>query len=136
MPRSAGPQGQRPLERFGGGEPAESHPEIRLAAALIERNVPVEHQSTVVRRSRGREARIDLAVPAVRWGVELDIHPEHRTLEGDAGDARRYRDLHGCDWQVEPVSEQDMRCLSRLPDELADLYRTRCLEVRRQSSVS
>ena len=34
------------------------------------------------------------ALPPLRWGVELDIHPEHRSLEGHAGDARRYRSLH------------------------------------------
>ncbi len=45
--------------------------------------------------SSGRTARIDLAVPAIRWGVELDIHPEHRTFDGHARDARRRRDMHG-----------------------------------------
>ena len=36
-------------------------------------------------------SRIDLAVPSARWGIELDIHPEHLTLDGDARDARRNR---------------------------------------------
>jgi len=39
----------------------------------------------------GRLARIDLAVPDIRWGIEVDLHPEHRSIEGDAGHARRRR---------------------------------------------
>ena len=61
---------------------------------------------------------IDLAVPPVRWGMELDIHPEHLTLEGRARDARRYRSLHLVEWQVEPVSEFDMTAIDAIADEL------------------
>jgi len=61
----------------------------------------------LVRGPGGRLARIDLAVPEIRWGIELDLYPEHRSIEGHAGDARRYRDLHLVEWQIEPVSEID-----------------------------
>ena len=74
------------LVRLGSGAVAQSHGEVRLAEALRERGVPVECQSKVDRGKRGKRAHVDLAVPRVRWGVELDIHPEHRSLEGHGGD--------------------------------------------------
>jgi nucleotidyltransferase/DNA polymerase involved in DNA repair len=123
---------RRNLERLNGSAPNESHHEVRLAEALRTRGVPIENQSRVVRASSGRTARVDLAVPAVRWGIELDIHPEHRTFEGHANDARRVRDLHVLEWQVEPVTESDMHDLDALADELVRLYRARC-EHRRVS---
>jgi len=49
------------LGRFGGGEAADSHPEVVLAEALRDRGVPVVHQARVVRVARGNTARIDLA---------------------------------------------------------------------------
>ena len=70
----------------------------------------------------GRSARLDLAVPDVRWGVELDIHPEHRTVDGHAHDVRRARHLRLVGWQIEHVAELDMGDVARLADELAALY--------------
>jgi hypothetical protein len=117
---------RRNLDRLYGSAPNESHHELLLAEALRTRGIPVENQSRVVRLSSGRTARVDLAVPAVRWGIELDIHPEHRTFEGQANDARRVRDLHLLEWQVEPVTEDDMANVPALADQLVELYRARC----------
>jgi hypothetical protein len=117
---------RRNLERLDGSPPNESHSEVRLAAALRARGIPIENQSRLVRASNGRTARVDLAVPSVRWGIELDIHPEHRTFEGHANDSRRTRDLHRLEWQIEPVTEHDMEHLETLADELTVLYRARC----------
>jgi len=117
---------RRSIERLDGSAPNESHDEVRLAEALRARGIPIESQSRVVRASNGRTARVDLAVPAVRWGIELDIHPEHRTFEGQANGARRVRDLHLLEWQVEPVTEDDMTDVSAVADQLAELYRARC----------
>jgi hypothetical protein len=58
----------------------------------------------------------------VRWGVELDIHPEHRSLEGHAADAERRRVAHRVGWQIETVSEHDVRDIERISGELAALY--------------
>jgi hypothetical protein len=123
------------LVRLGSGAAAQSHGEVRLAEALRERGVPVECQSNVDRAKRGKRAFVDLAVPAVRWGVELDIHPEHRSIEGHGGDAQRYRDLHLVDWQIEPVSEADLADVDSLADELADLYHARRRQVSARSSA-
>jgi hypothetical protein len=117
---------RRNLERLDCTAPNESHPEVLLAEALRAIGIPIEHQTRVVRTSTGREAHIDLAVPDIRWGIELDIHPEHRTYEGQAYGAARTRDLHGLDWQIEPVTELDMSNVGVLADELAALFRARC----------
>ena len=123
------------LARLCDPSPGQSHPEIVVAEELRWRGVPVEHQSRVVRVG-GRLARIDLAVPDIRWGVELDIHPEHRSFDGHAGDARRYRDLHRLAWQVEPVTETDMNDPGAIADELTELYHARRRQFASSPSVS
>ena len=123
---------RRTLESLDGGPPNESHPEVVLSDALRRRAVPVEHQTRLLRASNGRTARVDLSVPDVRWGIELDIHPEHGTSEGLHRDARRRRDFHFIGWQVETVTELDMQDVEALADELARLYHAR----RVQPSVS
>lgn len=107
-----------------GHEPQDSHPEVVLLDALLRRNVPVEPQ-VPVQRGDGITVHVDLGVPAVRWGIELDIHPEHRSVDGHHRDARRFRSLHVSSWQIEPVTELDMVSVERLADELAGLYRER-----------
>lgn len=123
---------RRNLERLDGTTCNESHPEVMLADALRRRGIPIELQTRLLRASNGREARVDLAVSSIRWGIELDIHPEHRTFEGHAKDASRTRDLHLHDWQIEPVTELDMGDLETLADELCVLYHVR----RRHPRVS
>ena len=118
------------LHRLGADGPAQSHPEVVLAEALRARGVPVERQARVLRAAGGSAVHVDLAVPDVKWGVDLDIHPEHRAFEGHAGDTRRYRGLHLVDWQVEPVSEADMADVESLAAELCSLYHARCRQVR------
>jgi hypothetical protein len=118
----------RNLARLG-GRPLDSHPEVMLAEALRARGIPIEHQAPLPRASNGHRAHVDLAVPAIRWGIELDIHPEHRTCDGHASDVRRKRDLHRLDWQIEPVAELDMDQVEDVANELAVLYRLRCRAV-------
>jgi hypothetical protein len=120
---------RKTLEAVGGHAAQQSHPEVALAEALRRHGVPIEHQVRVVRPTDGRPMRLDLAVPDARWGIELDIHPEHRSLEGHAADAERRRSAHRVGWQVETVSEHDVRDIDRLAAELAVLYRLRCRSV-------
>jgi hypothetical protein len=108
---------------------------MALATALRERAVPVEGQTRVVRHA-DRLAHIDLVVPDTKWGTELDIHPEHRSLEGHANDARRYRDLHLGDWQIEAVSEQDLADVEGLANELTTLHHRRHRQFLTQSSAT
>ena len=107
-----------------GHEPQDSHPELMLLDALLRRNVPVEPQLPVERLD-GVVIHLDVGVREARWGVELDIHPEHRTIDGHHRDVGRVRSLHLSGWQIEPVAELDMSNVERVADELADLYRVR-----------
>ncbi len=104
---------------------AESHPELILAEALRSRGVPVEPQFSSLRLLDGSSARLDLAVPAVRWGIEIDIHPDHLLLDGTAKDKRRDRQCHRIGWQIERVTEIDMLDVDGLVDELEALYTAR-----------
>lgn len=112
-----------------GNDPQDSHPEVLLLDALLRRDVPVEPQ-VPVDRGDGITLHLDLGVPAARWGVEIDIHPEHRSVDGHHRGVGRVRSLHVASWQIEPVSELDMGALDRLADELAGLYRARARDIR------
>lgn len=119
------------------GRPAnQSHPEVVLAEALRRWEVPIEHQTRLIRASNGQVFHVDLAVPEFRWGVELDIHPEHRSYEGHAADAERRREMHRLAWQVETVSEHDMRDPDALASDLARLFRLRRASLLAHPSVS
>lgn len=79
----------RQLDRRIGGAPAESHPEVRVADALIGLGF-----SGLVRQFRidlpdYGPARFDFAVPALRWAIEVDVHPRHDETEGRSSDQRR-----------------------------------------------
>jgi len=127
---------ERTMQLLGDPAPNQSHPEVVVAQALRRRGVPIEHQARVIRSSSGLAFHIDLGVSEVRWGVELDIHPEHRTLDGLANDARRRREMHLMAWQIETVTELDLVDGDGLADHLAALYRARCRELARRPSVS
>jgi hypothetical protein len=107
-----------------GHAPQDSHPEVILGDALLRRGVPIVPQWELNQPGEV-PTHPDLAVAEARWGIELDIHPEHRSVEGAHRDARRMRSRHRGDWQIEPVSELDMGDLECLADELAALYRQR-----------
>lgn len=116
----------RMLATLGSGRAQDSHPEVELLAALERRDVPVQAQIPVV--CEDRTVHVDLGVPAVRWGVELDIHPEHRSVDGHARDARRRRALHAVGWEIEVAGEADLAtvaAMTAVADELAASYRRR-----------
>jgi hypothetical protein len=124
---------RRTLEMLGGAA-QQSHPEVVLGDALRRCGVPVEAQ-TAIRLVGGRVVHVDLGVSCARWGIELDIHPEHRTVEGHAADAARRRDMARAGWQVETVTEHDMRHPESVAAELAALYTMRAREHRVHPSV-
>ncbi|MFM7685302.1 MAG: hypothetical protein ACKPDI_05180 [Actinomycetota bacterium] len=112
--------------RLPGGA-AESHPEIEVAAGLQSRGVPVHLQVGYLHLPNGKRIRFDMAVPDRRWAVEVDVHPGHSQPLGIAGDKQRDRWCHRIDWQVERVTEVDLIDMGVICDELADLYRARCV---------
>jgi hypothetical protein len=102
--------------------PAESHPELLLATALRAKGVPVEPQFRGLQLPDGSSVRLDLAVPSVRWGIEIDVHPDHLLLDGTTKDKRRDRQCHRIGWQIERVTEIDLLDLAGIVDELVALY--------------
>jgi very-short-patch-repair endonuclease len=44
------------------------------------------------------EARFDLAIPELRWAIEVDLHPRHRETLGAASDAHRDRAAAAAGW--------------------------------------
>lgn len=107
------------------GRPAESHPELLVADLLRARGVPVVAQVEPLIVAGGRKIRLDLAVPSVKWGIEIDLHPDHLLLDGTTRDKRRDRECHRVGWQVERVTELDLIDLEGICDELAELYHAR-----------
>lgn len=117
------------LTERGSRKPVESHPELLILNGLLARGVPVEPQHEDLQLPSGKRIRVDLAVPAVRWGVEVDVHPSHAHPVGIVRGHQRDRQLHRIDWQIEHVSESEFLHLDSLLDELAALYRDRVAAV-------
>lgn len=114
------------------GGPAESHPEVAVADGLQRRGVPVELQAGELSVPGGGRVRFDMAVPMVRWAVEVDVHPEHVSLRGTSNDKRRDRWCHRIDWQVDRITELELLDPEAICDELADNYRLRCEHLARR----
>ena len=110
------------------GGPLESHAEVMVAKALHERGVPIVAQTTWLTLPNGRRIRLDMSVPAVRWGVEVDIHPDHFLLFG-AEDRRRDRQCHQIGWHVDRVTAIDMLDFDGIINELVDNYHARVAEL-------
>jgi len=104
---------------------AESHPELVLGEALRARRVPIQPQFKDLDLPDGSRIRLDLAVPAVRWGIEIDVHPDHLFLDGTTKDKRRDRKCHLIGWEIERVTAIDFLDLDGLVDELVALYAVR-----------
>lgn len=108
---------------------AESHAEVDLAAEMRKFNIPVVPQGPLTLPNGGR-VRIDLAVPHIRWGVEIDLHPDHLLLAGTAKDKLRDRQCHLIGWEIERVTELDLLDLDGLLSELNALYLARLVSQR------
>jgi len=113
------------LDRMPGGA-HESNGEVRLGTALRNRGIPLESQVRLLDiPDGGNPVRVDLAVPHLRWGIEIDLHPRHFWGNGSAHDARRDRRCQLIDWQVSRVGRLDMADFDNLVDELWRLYLAR-----------
>ena len=90
------------------GQPRESDWERLVFDALVSRGIAdLESQVWQSLPDYGA-ARFDLAIPTIRWVLEVDVHPEHRTLEGQASDHRRARKSRQVGWVVEQVAESEL----------------------------
>jgi hypothetical protein len=126
-PRRAGSKlFERVLLHHHGGPPTESHPELTILQGLQTRGVPVVPQVSDLQLLNGKRIRIDMAVPSMRWAVEVDVHPHHLGLVGTSLDKQRDRQLHLIDWQVERVTALDFIDLEGTLGELCRLFARRC----------
>ena len=50
-------------------------------------------------------ARFDLAVPELRWAIEIDLHPVHRDLMGITSDRRRYDAAAAIGWSTSRIDD-------------------------------
>lgn len=114
------------------GKPVESDPELRVLEALRHRGVHgLVKQHRIVLPGYGT-ARFDLAIPPLRWALEVDVHPEHRTIEGDAKDNVRDDAAERIDWFVKRVSEGELRQFDAAIDRIVESLerRRRALKLR------
>ncbi len=128
----ARPGSKRFLDTLSGrvpGGPLESHPEVELARLLRARGVPVVAQTTWLDLPNGKRARLDLSVPEIRWGIEVDVHPDHLLLDGTTRDRRRDRQAHQLDWQIDRVTGLDLLMMDELLDELDAIHLARRTQI-------
>ncbi|WP_040493056.1 AbiEi antitoxin N-terminal domain-containing protein [Ilumatobacter nonamiensis] len=116
----------RQLERRVAGPAAESGPEVDLGQALEAAGVTgLVRQYEVELPGYGR-ARFDLAVPALRWAVEVDVHPVHEQTIGHTSDRRRDAGAVALGWLVNRVSRAEFRAsLDTVVAHLVEVYRAR-----------
>jgi hypothetical protein len=107
------------------GAAAESEPELRVYAALRRRGVTdLVRQHPIMLPGYGR-ARFDMAIPELRWALEVDIHPEHRTTEGVANDNRRDDAADEIDWAVRRLAEGELSAFGATIDSVVHTIQRR-----------
>ena len=90
------------------GAPAESDAELRVFEALRSRGVSgLRRQVRLVLPAYGA-AYFDVAIPELCWAVEVDLHPEHNTIEGRARDNGRDHSADSIGWVVRRVGELEL----------------------------
>lgn len=116
----------RQLDRRLSGAAAESHPEVTVASALSERGVRGLQRQWKINLPGYGPARFDLALPKLRWAIEVDVHPTHRQTLGAASDHRRDLAARSIGWFVTRVGAEryDLHFDSTI-DSLVEEYRRR-----------
>lgn len=89
--------------RLAGGA-AESHPEVRVAHALRNAGVRGLVQQYPIDLTGYGRARFDLAVPELRWAIEVDVHPVHGETNGRLSDRRRDAAATADGWAVTRIA--------------------------------
>lgn len=89
--------------RLGGGA-AESHPEVRVGRALRSAGVHGLVRQYRIELPGYGGARFDLAVPRLRWAIEVDVFPTHAELAGAVSDRRRDDAAARLGWVVSRIT--------------------------------
>jgi very-short-patch-repair endonuclease len=112
------------------GGPRESRWEQRVLEALRRRGI-TDLTSQVRDRLPGYgAARFDLAIEAIRYVLEVDVHPGHRTNKGQSSDFRRDRSARRKGWLTDRVGEHALAgAFEATMDEIAESIAARRAEV-------
>jgi very-short-patch-repair endonuclease len=89
------------------GRPAESHPEVRIGRALRRGGVHGVVRQYPIELPGYGSARFDLAVPRVRWALEVDVFPTHDETAGRRNDRRRDEAAQSMGWTVFRILRDD-----------------------------
>jgi hypothetical protein len=108
------------------GAPSESDPEIKVYSGLISRGVSdLTRQHRITLPEYG-PARFDMAIVELRWALEVDVHPEHYTLEGRRRDRWRDECAGRVGWAVRRLDRDEVGDLaSTIPSVLRTIANRR-----------
>jgi len=95
------------LDRRIIGPAAESNPEVVVGQMLDARSVTGLVRQFAVDLPGYGHARFDLAVPEIRWALEVDVFPSHLETVGAEADRRRDEAARRIDWTVTRISRDD-----------------------------
>ena len=82
---------------------------MKVFDALIARGVGDLERQVIAAIPGLGTVRFDAAVPALRWAVEIDVHPWHRSVEGASRDRRRDRLTAAAGWITHRTGEDELR---------------------------
>lgn len=95
------------LDRRVSGGAAESHYEVMLGDALTAAGIRGLVRQFVIDLPGYGPARFDLAVPRLRWAIEVDVFPTHQETAGRDADSWRDRAAREVGWIVDRVIRSD-----------------------------
>ncbi len=95
------------LDRRIIGPAAESDPEVVVGQMLDARSVVGLIRQFCVELPGYGPARFDLAVPEIRWALEVDVFPSHLETLGVESDQRRDEAALRIDWTVDRISRDN-----------------------------
>ena len=90
--------------RLEGGA-ADSHHEVILGSALEAAGIEGLVRQFQIDLPGYGPARFDLAVPELRWAIEIDVFPTHSETAGRMSDEWRDRSASEVGWRVDRVVE-------------------------------
>lgn len=106
------------------GGPAESHPEVELGDALDQVGITGLVRQHEIDLPGYGAARFDLAVPSLRWAIEVDVFPTHQETAGRLADRRRDDAAADIGWRVSRVAREDFgSALPATVRRLAEVHR-------------
>ena len=96
------------LDRRLGGGAADSHPEVLVEDALAAAGVRGLVRQYPIDVPGYGSARFDLAVPDLRWAIEIDVFPTHFETQGRRRDRERDQGAHALGWSVTRLGPDDL----------------------------